>query len=100
MARDVKSMTEEQVLELARDYATVNGYKILKMRKLPHEADYYLRYVLAYNEGKREYATWMLNVQMGGLHLGHYFGHFFDEFEGHTTKDEAYEMALKDFNKR
>jgi hypothetical protein len=94
---DVKSMSEDMVLEVAVKEARRLGCEIIKMRKLKHEADYYLRYVLAYSEEKEEYVTWMLNVQFGGLGNGHYFYHH--KFS-QNTKEEAYEQALEDFKTR
>lgn len=92
-----RTFTEEQVRDIAIAEAKKIGYDFIKMKQLPHEADGYLRYVMAYSESKKEYASWMMNIEMGGLHYGHYYGHFLDQYENQTTKEEAYNMCNNDF---
>jgi hypothetical protein len=92
MANNVKAMTEQDIRELAEHYCNKNNFKLLDMKGLPQKGDYYLRYVIAHNENKREYATWLFNVKCGGLHHGHYFGYYYN-----ATQDEAYQGALDCF---
>lgn len=92
-----KDMSAKQVQEMAVECCAKNGFELEMIKKLPNPADDYLRYVLAYNEKSKEYATWMLNISMGGLAYGHYFSHYLPMM---GTKEEAYQRALTDFKER
>lgn len=92
---DVTKLTEEQVLEMAKAEGVKVGYEVLEMKKLERESDNYLRYVLCHSEKKREYATWLFNVEMGGFHHGHY--HIY--WNG-KKQEEVSENAKKDFDTR
>lgn len=94
MARkNYKELTEEQVREIAVEECARIGYDIIDVKMLQHPDDDYLRHVIAFNKSKKEYATWMLNIEMGGLAYGHYFDYWY----GQRTQEETYEVALKDF---
>lgn len=95
MENNVKAMSEEEIRELGNSYCQKNGYELLEMKKLDHPADFYLRYVLAYSEASRQYATWLFNVEMGGLHHGHYYDHYYT-----GTQEECYGRAYNDFLER
>ena len=92
MANDVKAMTEEEIRKLGEHYCNKNGFDLLEIKELENKADFYLRYVMAHNEKKQEYATWLLNVEMGGLHYGHYFGYYLG-----ANKEEAFQDAFDYF---
>lgn len=85
--KELKGMVEKETERI--------GYKMLTFKELPHEADCYLKYVLGYNEKKEEYGVWLWNVQMGGLHYGHYFDHWFGK-----SQEEARQKAWDDFLNR
>jgi hypothetical protein len=92
VAVDVRALTEEEIREMADGYCQKNGFKLIDMKKLPHEGDFYLRYVIAHGENAQEYATWLFNVECGGLHYGHYFMYRYNK-----TQSEAYQEALEYF---
>lgn len=94
MSTNVENLTYEQVEEIAVNLCKKNGYKLLDIKEYAHPDDYYLRVVLAHNEKTNEYATWILNLSIDGLALGHYFESRF------CSKKESYQKALKDFNGR
>lgn len=83
--------TEDEIRELAQVSCEKNGFELLEVKEADGE---HLRIVLAYNEVKGEYATWLLNLSIGGLHHGHYFSHRY------VHKDEAYHKAFSDFQIR
>ncbi|MER2007461.1 MAG: hypothetical protein ABS939_08405 [Psychrobacillus sp.] len=87
--------TEEEAREIAEILCSKNGFELLGIKNLPHEDDYYLKYIIAYNKDIQEYATWSLNLSVGGLFYGHYFSH-----RSIKTKAEAYSKALEDFKDR
>jgi hypothetical protein len=94
MAINYKELNENQIREIGRDLCGKNGFSLLGIKDGGEE---YLRYVLAYSEDKKEYATWLLNVSVGGLYHGNYFSHYFSFSD---TKEEAHKKALADFKTR
>lgn len=91
MANNVLAMSEQEIKEYAQSFADKNGFSICHVKKLPSEYDYYLRIVLAHSESRQEYATWLFNVECGGLHHGHYFNYW------NRTQDEALTVAMEDY---
>lgn len=93
--RNVRELSEEDIQILASNECIRNGYELLNIREMPHKSDYYLRYVIAYNNDKHEYATWLYNIETDGLYYGHYFTH-----GNGMTKMEANQKALDSFYER
>jgi hypothetical protein len=90
-----KDLSDEQVREIASRSCERNGFELIDIKSLDHVGDDYLRYVLAHKEGM-EYATWLLNLSVVGLHYGHYFTYYSSQY----TPEEMYEHALQDFKNR
>lgn len=87
--------TEDEIRKIGERLCKKNGYDLIEMRKLPNQANDYLRYVLAHNEGSKEYVTWLLNLSVEGLYYGHYFSYRHDK-----TQKEIEHKAFSDFQIR
>ncbi len=94
MVKDISVLNESQVKMLAANECLRLGYKFLEIKKLPNPNDNYLRYIIGYSEKKKEYGVWLFNIQMGGLHHGHYFNYW------SCSQEEARDKAFKDFQDR
>jgi hypothetical protein len=96
MMQMTNTMTmNEKVLETAKHYCNELGYDLMEIKKSPKDGEY-LRYVLAYSKEKSQFATWLLNVDTGGLYNGRYFSHINSNYGIDMTQFKAYD----DFNSR
>lgn len=93
---EIKAMTDEEVNEICRkevEKVDSGAYKMIAIKKLKHEADFYLRYVVAHDADSKEFVRWMVNVESGGCHYGHYFNYG----DYGVTEEQAKVSAMEDF---
>lgn len=85
----------EKIVKLIKEDVSRNNATLIRARGLDGSEN--LAVVMACNEDKKEYITWITNIESGGLFSGHYFPYGIDD---KYTAETEYEKALSDYTIR
>lgn len=91
----LEMLTEKQKFMMAENEVAKIGATLISIKSIA--IDDKLLSVLAINSEKKEYATWIMNLESEGLFSGHYFPY---DIITNNTNDGIFAKAVADFKLR